>query len=286
MKFLSCHERQARGSFDFPIELYYVDAMHSRYEMPFHWHMEHEFILILEGQFSITLDAETHLLQKGDCVFIPSGVLHGGTPHQCIYECVVFDLDRFVHDTHVCSEKLNLIFAHGVQLQFFTHNQDRTSQTIDHIFQALETEHKGYELEVVSLIWQFIASLFQQELYIKSTEENYKSTKRTLQMKNVLRRIRKDFASPLTLDNLADEATMAPKYFCRIFAQVTGRTPIDYLNYYRIECASEMLCSTTQSITDIALSCGFNDLSYFVKLFRRHKGVNASEYRKIHKNIA
>ena len=65
---------------------------------------------------------------------------------------------------------------------------------------------------------------------------------------------------------------MNPRYFCRVFRQLTGRTPIDYLNYYRIECAAELLCAEEDSVTDIALSCGFGDPGYFARLFRRHKG--------------
>ncbi|HCB90521.1 MAG TPA: AraC family transcriptional regulator, partial [Ruminococcaceae bacterium] len=103
------------------------------------------------------------------------------------------------------------------------------------------------------------------------------------QMKNVLLRIRKDYSSPLTLKQLADEAGLAPQYFCRVFKQVTGRTPIDYLNYYRIECAAELLCATEDSITEIALSCGFNDLSYFIRLFRQMKGMSAGQFRKRHR---
>ena len=54
MKFLASHESSTRGTFDFPIELYYVDKMHPRYEMPFHWHMEFELMLVLSGEFSLT----------------------------------------------------------------------------------------------------------------------------------------------------------------------------------------------------------------------------------------
>lgn len=60
---------------------------------------------------------------------------------------------------------------------------------------------------------------------------------------------------------------MAPKYFCRVFHQITGRTPINYLNYYRVECAAELLRSTDDSITEIAFACGFNDSCYFSKHF-------------------
>ena len=65
-----------------------------------------------------------------------------------------------------------------------------------------------------------------------------------------------------------------------MFRQITGRTPIDYLNYYRVECAAELLCSTSDSVTEVALACGFGDVSYFGRLFRRQKGKTPGEYRR------
>ena len=61
MKFLASHESSTRGTFDFPIELYYVDKMHPRYEMPFHWHMEFELMLVLSGEFSLLIDGRSYL---------------------------------------------------------------------------------------------------------------------------------------------------------------------------------------------------------------------------------
>ena len=56
MRYLASHEKAVRGTFDFPIQLYYVDAAHPRYEMPFHWHMEHELILVLQGVLHLSAD--------------------------------------------------------------------------------------------------------------------------------------------------------------------------------------------------------------------------------------
>ncbi len=53
---------------------------------------------------------------------------------------------------------------------------------------------------------------------------------------------------------------------------MTGRSPIDYLNCYRVDRASEMLTETEKSIIDIAAECGFYDLSYFIKVFKKYKG--------------
>ena len=49
MRYTGYQENKSRGTFGFPIQLYYVDANHPQYEMPFHWHMECELILVLAG---------------------------------------------------------------------------------------------------------------------------------------------------------------------------------------------------------------------------------------------
>ena len=64
MRYSGYHENKTRGTFGFPIQLYYVDNNHPQYEMPFHWHMECELILILEGEFNLTVNSVKHTLKK------------------------------------------------------------------------------------------------------------------------------------------------------------------------------------------------------------------------------
>ena len=54
---------------------------------------------------------------------------------------------------------------------------------------------------------------------------------------------------------------------------------MEYLNQYRINRAAEMLLGTDESIEDIAYDCGFNDISYFIKLFKRYKNKTPLKYR-------
>ncbi len=67
---------------------------------------------------------------------------------------------------------------------------------------------------------------------------------------------------------------------CRFFKEMTNRTPIEYLVFYRIERACEELSYGEKSITEVALDCGFNDLSYFIKTFKKLKGVSPKQYQK------
>lgn len=211
MNYSRLYENKRRGTFDFPIELYKVDSSSPRYQMPLHWHLEYELILVKEGGFRLSLDGGSFPMGPGDCAWVGDGVIHGGTPRDCVYQCVVFDLGTL-----------------------------------------LESGEPAFS----------------------------ESLEKTLRLKNVLTYICDRYDSAVTLSELAAVAGMNPKYFCRAFSQMTGRTPIDYLNYYRMEQAGEQLAFTARPVTEIALNCGFSDISYFSRIFSRYKGVSPSAYRR------
>ncbi|MGN0523732.1 MAG: helix-turn-helix domain-containing protein [Eubacterium sp.] len=277
MNYSELYENKKRGSFDFPIELYYVDENTPRYQMPLHWHLEYELITVLKGSFEIYLDGEISVLNEGDCVWIGDGVVHGGTPVDCIYECVVFDLGTLLHDTPVCKRSAAEFLASKNGFTSILRKGTSPAMLADKIFEAMEKEQSGYEWITVGLMWQLMGSLLSSK-----TEQTLTVVNRVQinKLKNVLTYIRDHYDSAVTLEELAQVAGMTPRYFCRAFSQITGKTPIAYLNYYRIESAGERLIMTDDKITDIALSCGFNDMSYFSKLFTREKGLSPSAYRK------
>ena len=282
MRYLATHEHAPRGTFDFPIELYYVDPSHPRYEMPFHWHMEHELILVLQGVLRLSVEGEAFELAPGDCMLIADGAIHGGTPEGCIYECLVFDLERCLAGTTTCGQRVALLTEGEARLEGKFPAGTQAAAIVSQLFQAMETERPGYELTTMGLLWQLWGELLGQRLLGAAEPGPPRDIRRAQAVKNVLRRIRSSYGQPLTLEDLAAEAALEPKYFCRVFRQITGRTPINYLNYYRVECAAELLCTTQGSITDIALECGFGDVSYFSRMFRRYKGQTPGQYRRAH----
>jgi AraC-like DNA-binding protein len=63
------------------------------------------------------------------------------------------------------------------------------------------------------------------------------------------------------------------------------KTPFEYLNSYRIEVAGEQLLRSDSTVAQIAVNCGFNDVSYFSKIFRRYMGDTPLNYRKKYKTV-
>jgi hypothetical protein len=72
---------------------------------------------------------------------------------------------------------------------------------------------------------------------------------------------------------------MSPSRFCHEFKAIFAVTFVEYLAQYRMERAKRLLANPTISVADVAVSVGFNDPSYFTRVFRKQEGLSPSEYR-------
>ena len=99
-------------------------------------------------------------------------------------------------------------------------------------------------------------------------------------IEDAIRYIAQNYALPLTLPEVARHINLTPTYLSRKFKKVTGVTFKEYLNFIRIRQASQALLTTDDSITKIALNCGFNSSNYFKDIFRTVNGISPRAYRK------
>jgi AraC-like DNA-binding protein len=85
---------------------------------------------------------------------------------------------------------------------------------------------------------------------------------------------------PIELDDAAGEAGLSPFHFLRLFSNVLGVTPHQYLVRSRLRHAARLLPDRDRAITDIAYDVGFGDLSNFVRTFHRAAGVSPRGFRQ------
>ena len=91
--------------------------------------------------------------------------------------------------------------------------------------------------------------------------------------------IEQNFQNDISVENIAAVCGLNRSYFGKIFKDGIGKSPQEFLLNYRMIKAAELLKSTAYSITDISLECGFNNLSYFNKLFKRKYHLTPREFR-------
>ncbi|WP_339806678.1 helix-turn-helix domain-containing protein [uncultured Marinobacter sp.] len=89
-----------------------------------------------------------------------------------------------------------------------------------------------------------------------------------------------NFSSDFLLEEVADKVGLSLRSFMRRFKRETGDTPVHYLQRIRIETAKELLRSSSLSIDEISFRVGYEDVSFFCRIFKRNTKMTTSEFRK------
>lgn len=260
----SYHERMSRGTPEFPLELYEIDFSHPRYKMQMHWHKELEIIRVENGTLRLKLNECEFAVTKGQSVFVPSEIMHSAEPENCRYECIVFSRS-LLYNTPMCK---NLVKSHIQKAVVYENNKN-----INIIFDAMKQKPHGFELDVSANLYYMAADIVKNDKG-KSILPNEKQEK----IKSAMQLIEENFMSKITLDELSSACKLSPNYFCRYFKETVGQTPFEYITEYRIEAACESFAKGERSVTNVCFSCGFNDLSYFIHIFKKYKGISPRKY--------
>lgn len=282
MHYINYHESMQRGTLDFPVSFCHVTELHPQYQMPIHWHVEFEFIYVISGNLRLTIDEQEFDLSANSAAFLPSGALHSAVPlNECVYDCIVLDPKMLMTQSDACRKYILQIMNHELRIQsIYDENFDEERRIIWALFDAISSKKEGYQLTVPGTLYHFFGLVISRGYRSELSANSPRDLKRIIQLKRALEYIDANYASDITLQNMADHLKMSPKHFCRFFHEMTHRSPFDYLNYYRIERACYLLLTTNQSITDVAYNSGFNDTSYFIKIFKRYKETTPKQYRK------
>ena len=104
------------------------------------------------------------------------------------------------------------------------------------------------------------------------------------QIQNALRYVEKHFSEPIRISRLAEECHISETHFRRLFSEYIDMTPIEYLNMRRVLRACDMMRSSNDSMSTVALNCGFSTVSTFDRNFKHVLGVTPYQWKKDPKN--
>ncbi len=268
MKKSTYHEALQRGTPDFPAELYSINSLHPRYQMQAHWHREFELIRVISGTLRLFLNENEYVLTSGGSAFIPGGIIHRAQALSCEYECIVFS-PALLYVSGQCRTQIKQYVRTSV---FY-----KNSAAMNAAFDAMIKKHPGYEFAFLSGVYSLAESaVFEGEKNGSPVLYSDKAEK----LKSALAFIEENYNTNFSLAQLAASCSMSPNYFCRFFKENAQKTPFDYINEFRVNIACERIAAGDESITETAYNCGYSDLSYFIKIFKKYKGVSPKAYKK------
>lgn len=99
-------------------------------------------------------------------------------------------------------------------------------------------------------------------------------------IRQVMNYINSNYAQELSLKTLSHKLNINPAYLGQLFQKETGQPFNEYINYFRMEKAKQLLLNTNLTATEISKKIGFNDPNYFFRLFKKKMGIPPSELRK------
>lgn len=236
-----------------------------------HWHENYELLYIQEGEMVCLLDGRKYCAKAGDTVIVNSGVMHYlETSSRCRYICLLADPDW------LSKRGLRPTQAHFNEI---IHDD----QTAD-LLQTIRREHVAgnacFQMYVLSLVDQLFVFLARNHLQQVNLSLSPQESTLHAAVKKAMRYIHAHSSDAMTLEEISRQAGFAKNYFCRIFAEYTGLSPMRYLNRVRCEDARHMLMNGDCTVSEAAQRCGFPSISHFSQNYRKTIGHAPSKDRK------
>lgn len=287
--FTMIHEAIPHGDLRFHIMLHEFTSDLSRSErVSSHWHEEYELLVVTDGQGSAHINNRRFEIRQKDILFINSGNVHSlsaepGIP--LVFYAIDFgrELISSYGNDDIQQKYMNSQISE--ELIFRDHfrsgepSWEKIFPLLDEIRSQYIMKETGFELLIKSdllRIWYYLCK--DPATSVPSSHRN--NDAKIILIKEILQYIQKNYGRSLTLQELASRFHMSEGQFCRFFKSQVNMTAIEYLNYYRIGAACDMLRDSASSVSTIALNCGYNNISYFNRSFRKYMHCTPKEYRE------
>lgn len=281
-------EVNKHGSDMLPYEIYRTSMPRFFRSFPMHWHDEIEIIYVINGRAVYTVDFEEYIIEEGDILFIPPASLHSFAQ----YENEEFDAATVIFSMNmvnnsqmdICSIKYIMpIFNNEVYLGPIIRSGTPEATELAEYIKKVAYEHinkqTGYELRVRIGFLDIIQYCYLHTLY--TGEKKISTMKRSAeQIKNVINYIEEHYMDRITLEELAQFANLSVYHLSHLFKKCTGQSTNEYINNYRLTKAAGRLLEDNSAVLNIAIDCGYNNISYFNRAFKNKYGMTPGEYRR------
>ena len=276
-------ELKKHGVYDYPFEKYDISSKHVWQFATSHWHDETEIIYVKKGSVKITINGKTFTGNEGSLFIVNSGEMHeiDGLIVPISYTAFVFDFNMlsFKSEDFAQQNFIEPVLNGAMRFENCVTSSPKILELLKQIEKSNPSPLQVRTLVTKALLLQFFALLIEEKQFTIYKKTNVSFQKNDT-LKEIIQFINNNFSHELTLRQIAKQFNMSHKYFCKFFKNNFQKTFIEYLNDVRLKNALQLLENKNLSVTETALSCGFSNMSYFTRTFKKKIGCTPSEYIK------
>lgn len=285
LEFQKYKEKKVHTNESFPYTTYLCSIPLNFPSVPYHWHDETELIVIQKGSGMVHVDFNHYKVSAGSIVIALPGQMHSISqiPNMKMeYENILFRSSMlYTKADDLCSDTfVEPLFSGQIPVDSHIHPglsyYDSFSSIIRQMDQFCDTRPLGYQLAVKGCLFQLLFLLVSNQKGKKRTPYEEKSLEK---IKFIIQYVQNHYSEPITIDQMAELCHYSPSHFMKFFKSHMKTSFIHYLNDYRLTMAYRKLGNSQESILEIAQQNGFDNLSYFNRLFKRKYGVTPREIR-------
>lgn len=271
---------------DFP---FYIQFGGHNEDLYIHTHKNFcELSIVLEGRAEHIVDNESYIINKGDVFVISNDTAHGFTSPNNFRLCnVMFSPSFFDRELDIKnSPGFQALFVLEPTLAKNSHFCSRLhlsvgefleiTEKLNLMYDEYQSKREGYKSAFMALLMELCVKL--SRLY---SFENLNERDSAINLAKAMAYIESNYTENMTVSYLAKLSNYSERQFIRVFKSAYGCRCTEYITSLRINKATKLLKSTKANISQIATECGFDDINYFSRVFKKLHGITPTEYRKL-----
>ena len=276
-------ENKPHGTKDDPFSTYHIQNGGQSFQIPVHWHDELEIIYVKSGFLTVNISGENYIGKPGDAFVVSPGNLHfmGSQNGTVDYFTFLFPLKYIAfRSDDMLDDKLIEPLNSG-HLMISPEIKDTVKEQCEQLAGVYAAEIDKSESKITSQIRKKIILLqFIHELWKKGFIVENDTTGRNTVEKEMVSYIQQNYTGKILLREFGEQFHLFEKYISRYFKEHFHITLSRYVTYLRLEHAKQMLQETDISVTEVAMQSGYQNISYFIRSFKKTYGVSPLKYRK------
>lgn len=249
-----------------------------------HYHPFYEFFYLIKGHCRFFIYHSSVELNPGDLLIIPPGQYHYNVYiKEPIHDRFAIYFDKQIF-TQSLSEQLQIFSKVEKEAVVFHVDRD-VRDKVQSAFEEMLTyyrEASTFGDTILSYIFPAVLLFLSRHVHEPELRE---ISPITAAMQDTVKYIHDNYSENITLEDVANEAGLAPTYFSRKFKEIVGTGFRDYLTFVRLREAAVLLRKTRLPISEVARQCGFNSSNYFGDAFRSAYGMPPRQYRQSEEEV-